>query len=841
MADPSNMVVDVDAEPDANALVQPRKTLKRKRPSSTSTALAFNLTIDQKAAQIEALNKELEGLFGYYKQVVNQKVGCGFSLDSGANDGNTLNGMVGLLMEESDLPLSKLVDVIYRKLVGERLKDNVSVTVAVVKSAVLFVGQRVMYGVPNVDADVLEDETQACLWCWETRDLKLMPKNVRGALTIRRMCRKKIQERISAVSAMISALQKLESDQTCTTDLMRASEKLGKVLQEADIRLLVDSMLQKNGAEMAGKEARREQKLLIKQLEKNKKEAEKEKKRMDLELQKEKRQTEKEQKRLQEEAEKDEKRREKEESEMRRHLRKQQEEAEKEQRRREKEEAELKKRIAIQKQASIMERFIKRSKSNSPCQNEEALTKMPAPDLKSKHSEKMPGAVTVAMDHTLSSNDNLRFNDIRKLHLSSWQHLGHAIHSNRKQHWSIRQRPKTELFKELKLTATRELAHDDESSVDKLVSRWGEQSSDDRSFVTNSESSPDCKKWTRRKQLLQFDKSYRPAFYGIWPKKSHVIGPRHPFRKDPDLDYDIDSDEEWEEEDPGESLSDCDKDDEERSLEEGCSKDEEEESEDGFFVPDGYLSENEGVQVDRMETDLLVKEGRGSESCNQDSESEEFYMLLQQQKYLNNLTETALRKNQPLIILNLMHEKVPLLLAEDLTGTHKLEKMCLEALSMRTFPGWLPMEISMANIQSEDQDVCGSSGKATRTHTSTAITIKGSDMPIISCPHNINKVVESLQQKFPTVPKSQLRNKVREISDFVDNHWQVKKEILDEIGISISPAKGGIRMQNISTFFSKRCLPPAGKSINPIESSPQSSLKSDSVVEGQQAFTCSHL
>jgi hypothetical protein len=47
-------------------------------------------------------------------------------------------------------------------------------------------------------------------------------------------------------------------------------------------------------------------------------------------------------------------------------------------------------------------------------------------------------------------------------------------------------------------------------------------------------------------------------------------------------------------EDPGESLSDCDKDEEEESLEEGCSRaDEEDESEDGFFVPDGYLSENE--------------------------------------------------------------------------------------------------------------------------------------------------------------------------------------------------------------------------------------------------------
>lgn len=28
---------------------------------------------------------------------------------------------------------------------------------------------------------------------------------------------------------------------------------------------------------------------------------------------------------------------------------------------------------------------------------------------------------------------------------------------------------------------------------------------------------------------------------------SRVVGPRHPFAQDPDLDYEIDSDEEWEE------------------------------------------------------------------------------------------------------------------------------------------------------------------------------------------------------------------------------------------------------------------------------------------------------
>jgi hypothetical protein len=44
---------------------------------------------------------------------------------------------------------------------------------------------------------------------------------------------------------------------------------------------------------------------------------------------------------------------------------------------------------------------------------------------------------------------------------------------------------------------------------------------------------------------------------------------------------------------------------------------------------------------------------------------------------------------------------------------------------------------------------------------------------IQSCSQSMNKVVESLHQKFPPVSKSQLRNKVREMSDFVDNRWQV--------------------------------------------------------------------
>ena len=98
---------------------------------------------------------------------------------------------------------------------------------------------------------------------------------------------------------------------------------------------------------------------------------------------------------------------------MRRQLKKQQEEAEKDQRRREKETAELKKRLSIQKQASIMERFINRSKT-SQLQTDQSPTKAPTTDSSSKRIEKVPEAVTQSMDSSLLSNDNMNFEEICK-------------------------------------------------------------------------------------------------------------------------------------------------------------------------------------------------------------------------------------------------------------------------------------------------------------------------------------------------------------------------------------------------------------------------------------------
>ncbi|XP_071082873.1 chromatin assembly factor 1 subunit A-like [Haliotis cracherodii] len=105
-------------------------------------------------------------------------------------------------------------------------------------------------------------------------------------------------------------------------------------------------------------------------------------------------------------------------------------------------------------------------------------------------------------------------------------------------------------------------------------------------------------------KLLQFHTNYRPPYYGTWRKKSTVLNPRKPFKQDTELfDYEVDSDDEWEEEEPGESVSSSEDEGDEKE-----DKDEdEEEEEDGWMVPHGYLSEDEGCEQDEEITPDVLK------------------------------------------------------------------------------------------------------------------------------------------------------------------------------------------------------------------------------------------
>ncbi|XP_015516214.1 chromatin assembly factor 1 subunit A [Neodiprion lecontei] len=90
-------------------------------------------------------------------------------------------------------------------------------------------------------------------------------------------------------------------------------------------------------------------------------------------------------------------------------------------------------------------------------------------------------------------------------------------------------------------------------------------------------------------KFFMFAENRRPPFWGTWRKKSTHIKPRKPFAKDPKwFDYDVDSDDEWEEEEPGESLRGSDDEREEEGPEEN-----EYDVDNEFMVPHGYLSDEE--------------------------------------------------------------------------------------------------------------------------------------------------------------------------------------------------------------------------------------------------------
>jgi len=91
-----------------------------------------------------------------------------------------------------------------------------------------------------------------------------------------------------------------------------------------------------------------------------------------------------------------------------------------------------------------------------------------------------------------------------------------------------------------------------------------------------------------RAKLLQFHENQRPAYWGTWTKKSTIVSGRCPFGKDEErFEYDYDSDEDWEEEEEGESLSDNEDDKEKEEEKDDYEVDNE------FFVPHGYLSDEE--------------------------------------------------------------------------------------------------------------------------------------------------------------------------------------------------------------------------------------------------------
>ncbi|KAI8368204.1 chromatin assembly factor 1 subunit A-domain-containing protein [Radiomyces spectabilis] len=96
-----------------------------------------------------------------------------------------------------------------------------------------------------------------------------------------------------------------------------------------------------------------------------------------------------------------------------------------------------------------------------------------------------------------------------------------------------------------------------------------------------------------RMKLLQFYEDVRPAYYGTWTKKSKVVTGRTPFARDEQsMDYEHDSEAEWEPEGEGEDIQSGEEDEDDPTADLADGDDA------GWLVPEGYLSDSEGVDTD---------------------------------------------------------------------------------------------------------------------------------------------------------------------------------------------------------------------------------------------------
>ncbi|BGP46077.1 hypothetical protein JCM10450v2_001917 [Rhodotorula kratochvilovae] len=117
-----------------------------------------------------------------------------------------------------------------------------------------------------------------------------------------------------------------------------------------------------------------------------------------------------------------------------------------------------------------------------------------------------------------------------------------------------------------------------------------------------------------RVKLFKFATDVRPGYIGTWTKTSHVVGPRTPFARETALlNYDVDSEDEWEEEADDPDAEDVGSDGGARSDDEGGAESEA----DSWLAEDDEIEYEAGYDADG-DVVMLAAEGRAPDADDDD-------------------------------------------------------------------------------------------------------------------------------------------------------------------------------------------------------------------------------
>jgi chromatin assembly factor 1 subunit A len=458
----------------------------------------------------------------------------------------------------SHLPLSKLASRVVDKLQECHSK---SWPLVAVTSKIKLLAKRKSYldaATSGAAVDLFEDETEDRMWRWEIISMDILPTDVTAKVRKARSARNKLRSHVVATLKLVDSLRSAESVigdtslpslDTVLAKISRDEEKTLKYEREAEKPRLAQQAKRKKQQELDAKKKEKEQATEEKRKEKERKKQEAEEKKLEVEKQKQ-------------------------ETTEARQEAKRKKTQEKEEREEQKKKEIQQKEGALKKQQGMLMSFF----AAPPAE------KAPKVESVSKPSDSV--APTEAAESSISSGDF----DVDKFRS--------LIDSEEKPV------PGRKMFPRLSPQA---IASRKRRTREVAVSVYVTVMPDGNAFDAQPFAEQQVIKVPNKYRFLSFHEDRRPAYHGTWSRTSSVISGRNPFGKDnTDLDYDVDSEGEWEEGDDeiGEDVDDDDKNQEE-DMEDEEGDPSNYNYQDGFCVADEeYLAMDEDADE---ETRLLYK------------------------------------------------------------------------------------------------------------------------------------------------------------------------------------------------------------------------------------------
>ncbi|CAL8461841.1 g1372 [Coccomyxa elongata] len=643
---------------------------ERAGPSQTPVA-GSKLTTEEQLAQ---MREEIRLLESHVTQSPSTIPSKKERLEGALNRGQVASYLVGC-----SLPLSEVTAELW-----EFGKGSPDLTEAAVRNMIIDLAARRSFGAKDAGSDkvdALEDKTEKFLWQWELREQKSLPKAHRAAAGQHKKQMQKIAVRLTALAAACKALEAAGSGKGAEGKVQKALAKLEKVenpiLSPAAAACSVPASLQVPPAveaaqgndpagppkdvpsttaaavpaadttgtalqegtsaadaytpAAAGKEATDEEKRKCSEekaqltadkeharLEREKAAEEKERARIEAAQEKERQRLEKEVQKREREAEKERQRAAK--------------EAEKEKQRAEKEAAKtgFHSQTALSKSRNLMNKFFKTPAKSAGEANGAGSSQLPKTPL-SAQPLRHP-----FHDLFTPAPERARLPKPRDISEEFDEAMAAA-----------KQRPVEELLEgmhQILRSWKSKLRH---RPIRGLPPSWARMRTPEE-HVAEFGRLDKAKLW--RRKFLWFADSKRPAYYGSWSHASLTVKGRRPLAKDDELDYEVMSDEEWEEEPEGENLSDDDMEEEDTDVEDSCG--------DGFVVPNGYISEDEGVGSVQQDLDELCAE-LDDDATGADMAAGGDAVQRDRLRLLNAALDRATRANRPIIISRLPAPAAP--------------------------------------------------------------------------------------------------------------------------------------------------------------------------------------